>query len=99
MTSSQKKLSGTLIKKKLKKVPGWILNAKETQISKTFVMNSFVAGLAFIAKITVHAEVLEHHPDVELTYDRVKVKLTTHDVQGLTNADFELAQRIDRLRI
>ena len=81
----------------MKQIPEWSVNSAGTQISRTFVMGSFVSGLAFVAKIAVHAEVLEHHPDIELTYSRVKVKLSTHDAKGLTALDFDLAKRIDEI--
>jgi 4a-hydroxytetrahydrobiopterin dehydratase len=96
--SAPKKLKPAEIKKKLAKLDGWDINAGETQLSKTFPFGSFMLGLAFTAKIAVHAEVMEHHPDLELSYGKVKVKLSTHDVKGLTNADFELAERIDGIK-
>lgn len=75
----------------------WEINKKRTEIKKLFPTKSFVSGLAFIAKITVHAELLNHHPTIELSYGSVKVTLSTHDVKGLTKLDFELAKRIDAL--
>ncbi len=88
-------LGGAELKKKLKTIPDWEVNAQETQISRGFCTNSFVEGLSLVARIVVHSEVLGHHPDIELSHSRVKVKLTTHDVKGLSNKDFELAKRID----
>jgi 4a-hydroxytetrahydrobiopterin dehydratase len=78
---------------------GWTTNQKATMLTRSFAFPSFINALAFVAKITVHAEVLGHHPDIELSYGKVKVKLTTHEVKGLTKADFELAKRIDNLRL
>jgi len=85
------------VKKKLAAISGWAPNKRHTELSKTFAFPSFITGLAFVAKITVHAEVINHHPDIELSYGKVKVKLSTHEVKGLTGKDFELAERIDRL--
>ena len=99
MTKPLKKLKDTEIKSKFLKISEWNLNTKQTELSRTFEFSSFVNGLAFVAKIAVHAEIMGHHPDIELTYVKVKVKLTTHDVKGLTNADFELAKKIDGLRV
>lgn len=59
---------------------------------------SYVVAFTFVARIVVHAEVMGHHPDIELSYGKVRVKLSTHDVKGLTNADFALAKKIDYLR-
>ena len=99
MATLRKKLSAADIGKKLKKISEWVLNSKQTELSKTFTFSNFVNGLAFVAKITVHAEVMGHHPDIELSYGKVKVILSTHDAKGLTNDDFELAKKIDNLRI
>ncbi len=99
MAVLRKKLNTKDIGKKLKKISEWVLNAKQTELSKTFSFSNFVNGLAFVAKVTVHAEVMGHHPDIELSYGKVKVKLTTHDAKGLTNSDFDLAKKIDGLRV
>jgi|CXWL01.1.fsa_nt_gi 4a-hydroxytetrahydrobiopterin dehydratase len=99
MATKIKKLSESDVKKKFSKISEWNLNTKQTEISKTFLFASFMHGFAFVAKVAVHAEVMGHHPDIELSYGKVKVKLTTHDVKGLTNADFELAKKIDGLKI
>ncbi len=96
-TKSQPKTSA--VEKKVSKLDNWVLNAKQTEIFKTYTFQNFVTALSFTAKITVHAEILGHHPTIELSYGKVKVTLTTHDTKGLTNADFELAQRIDGLRV
>lgn len=87
------------IDKKIAELSGWKLNTGKTQMHKTFEFPSFITALAFVAKITVHAEVLQHHPDIELSYGKVRVKLTTHDVKGLTKNDFELAKRINQLKV
>ncbi len=87
------------IEKKLKAISDWDLQKKGTILTKSFSFPSFITGLAFAAKITVHAEVMNHHPVIELSYGTVKVTLTTDDAKGLTNADFELAKKIDALRI
>lgn len=87
------------IAKKLEAISGWQVNKKGAELSKTFDVRNFVAGLAFVAKVTVHAEIMEHHPDVELSYGKVKVKLSTHDAGGLTKLDFDLAKKIDGVRL
>lgn len=93
-----KMLSKKDIDKKLVTLTGWTLNKKGTQISKEFLFPSYIVALAFVAKIAVHAEVLGHHPEVTLSYGKVVVVLTTHDVRGLSKQDFILADRIDRLQ-
>ena len=82
----------------LKELSDWKATPKCTQIYKTFEFPDFVAALAFVAKVTVYAEVFGHHPDIELSYGKVKVKLTTHEVKGLTQKDFHLAGLIENIR-
>lgn len=98
MATQPKKMSVSDIKKKMMKLTNWSLNAKQTEISRSITFDSFLSGLAFIAKLTVHAEILGHYPDIELTYSKVKINLSTHEIKGLSSTDFELAKRIDALR-
>ena len=84
--------------KALKLLPAWKPNTKYTAITKTVQTPNFVSGLAFVAKVTVFAEIAEHHPDVELSYGKVKITLSTHDAGGLTKKDIALAKKIDELR-
>lgn len=94
-----KPLSKKDIEKQLRLLTEWKPSTKHTQISRTFTFKTYINALAFIAKIAVHAEVMQHHPDIEFSYTTVKVKLATHDAKGLTKKDFELAAKIDSLRI
>ncbi len=98
MAQKTKQFTKKQVEKHLKDLSGWKVNPKHTSLSKTFEVPNFVSGLAFAAKIAVHAEVLEHHPEITLSYDSVKIALTTHDAKGLTKNDFELAERIDNLK-
>lgn len=98
------KKDGVILKKGertklLKKVPLWALTQKETALTRTFTFKSHIDALVLIARITVHAQVQNHHPEIVFNYCKVKVTLTTHDVKGVTSKDFELAQKIDTLRI
>lgn len=99
MAAKKKQLTKKEIDKHLKNLSAWKVNSKNTHLTRSFAFPTFVSGLAFAAKITVHAEVLDHHPEIVLTYGSVKVTLTTHDAKGLTKSDFELAERIDNLRL
>jgi 4a-hydroxytetrahydrobiopterin dehydratase len=82
------------IAKALKKLPDWSANPKETAITHTRTFKNHIDALVFIARITVHAQVLGHHPEILFTYAKVKITLTTHDAKGLTKKDFELADKI-----
>lgn len=85
------------IKTCVAKHEGWSVNKAENQLTKQFSFNSYIDGLVFIARIAVHAEILNHHPVIEYTHDRVKVKLTTKAVKGLTQLDISLLERIEKL--
>jgi len=59
--------------------------------------DSFSTAFGFMAAIATHAERLCHHPDWSNVYDQVHIRLTTHDAEGLTGLDFELAGIIEDL--
>jgi 4a-hydroxytetrahydrobiopterin dehydratase len=92
-------LKKTELKKLQKELSLWQLNAKETELSRTWTFENHLDALVFIARITVHAQVLTHHPEITYSYKKVKVKLTTHDLKGISTADVELAKRIDFLKV
>lgn len=76
---------------------GWKLNTAKTKLVKTFPFKGHVDALIFIARLTVHAEILKHHPDIHFTYAKVKITLHTHDVKALTKKDLALLSRIEKL--
>jgi 4a-hydroxytetrahydrobiopterin dehydratase len=96
--TTPKKLTPSDIEKRVGKFQTWTPSTKHDMLTQTFVFPSAVAALAFAAKITVHAELIQHHPIIELAEGKVKVKLSTTSVKGLTTKDFDLAKRIDGLR-
>lgn len=75
----------------------WSCNQKKTKLYRTFVCDSYVDALVFIARISVHAEVLQHHPEILFTYTKVKITLTTHELGGVTKLDVSLLERIEKL--
>jgi 4a-hydroxytetrahydrobiopterin dehydratase len=79
----------------LKKVPDWAGRAKN--IFRTFKFEDFLAGLEFVNRIGKKAQKLNHHPDMDIRYDQVKLTLTTHDAGGLTEKDFILAGQCDEV--
>ena len=99
MTRKPKKLKAAQINKHFNSITEWKINPKKTVLTKKIEFPSFVAGLAFMAKVAVHAEILGHHPTLELKKTGVTVKLTTDSIKSLSTKDFELAKRIDRLKI
>lgn len=66
-------------------------------ISKTFEFKSFGKAIEFVNHVAQIAEKNQHHPDITIRYDIVKISLTTHDVSGLSEKDFAVASEIDVL--
>jgi len=75
--------------------PAWHLIAGK--LIKTVVCDDFVSALAFVGEVGRLAEEADHHPDIDIRYDRVTLALVTHDSGGITQADLDLARAIDRL--
>lgn len=69
---------------------------KEGKLNKTFVFPDFVHAFAFMTKIAIHAEKLDHHPEWFNVYNKVEIDLTTHEAGGLSVKDFELANIINK---
>jgi 4a-hydroxytetrahydrobiopterin dehydratase len=77
-------------------VPTWDV-VKGRRLTRAFAFRDFKTALGFVDRIGALAEEQGHHPDVHLTYGQVRVDLWTHKVDGLTESDFVLAAKIDRL--
>ena len=80
------------VQTRLGSLEGWEL--KEASIRRVFKFSNFVDAIAFVNRIVEPAESANHHPDLEVSYGKVVVSLTTHDAGGLTEKDFDLAQAI-----
>jgi 4a-hydroxytetrahydrobiopterin dehydratase len=83
------------IKSALKRVPAWE-HAKKA-IERTFEFEDFTMAIDFVNSVAEIAEEEEHHPDIDVRYNRVTLRLSTHSAGGLTDADFDVAERIDTL--
>ncbi len=82
----------------LRAVPGWELTAAGDEISRVFRFGDYHQTLAFVNAIAaiIHRE--DHHPDLEVGYNRCRVRFSTHAVHGLSENDFICAARINALR-
>jgi 4a-hydroxytetrahydrobiopterin dehydratase len=79
-------------------VPKWELSADGKKIARKWKMKDFVSSLALFDKVGKLAEEEQHHPDLHLTgYKNVAVELSTHAIGGLSENDFIVAAKIDRL--
>jgi 4a-hydroxytetrahydrobiopterin dehydratase len=88
-------LSDQEIEERLGGSEGW--SREGDAITKTFENGDFVGSVKFVDSLVEPAEGMGHHPDLELSWDKVKVTITNHAEGGLTGNDFELAQKIDAL--
>lgn len=79
----------------MEKVPEWEL--EEGCISRTFEFESYMDGIDFVNRVAEVAEEEDHHPDMDVRYGWVEVALTSDEEGGLTEKDFQVAQRIDTL--
>jgi 4a-hydroxytetrahydrobiopterin dehydratase len=76
--------------------PGWQI-IKEHELEREFKFKDFREALGFTNKIGELAEEQGHHPDIYLSWGKVKVTTWTHKIDGLTESDFVLAAKIDKL--
>jgi 4a-hydroxytetrahydrobiopterin dehydratase len=88
-------LSDEEIAARLGELEGWLREGDA--IRKTFERGDFVGSIRFVDSMVEPAEGMNHHPDLEISWDKVTVTITTHAAGGLTSSDFELAGRIDAL--
>lgn len=68
---------------------------EDGKLSKTFVFKSFIRAFGWMSQIAIWAEKLKHHPEWFNVYNQVQVKLVTHDVDGISDLDFELAKKME----
>lgn len=76
---------------------GWRLSPDGTAILKTFQFRGFRDAMAWMARAAFEAEAINHHPEWSNVYNRVEVRLTTHDSGGLTDRDLTLAERMEKI--
>lgn len=79
----------------LENLKGWYF--KENAIEKNFEFKNFPESLSFIVQVGLLAEKANHHPEIYNVYNKVQLRLSTHDSNGLTDKDFDLAKKISEL--
>jgi 4a-hydroxytetrahydrobiopterin dehydratase len=82
------------IERRLRELPGW--RREGAEIYKWFRFSGFPEAIAFLQRIVEPSERLNHHPDVENHYDRVRIGLHTWSVGAITERDFSLAHEVER---
>lgn len=73
--------------------PDWELEGES--ITRTYVLNDFVAAMGFVTRVAMASEVADHHPDIDIRWNKVTLVLSTHEEGALTAKDTELASRFD----
>jgi len=93
-----KKLDEAGVRALRESLPAWRHDAaRGGTITREFKFADFREAFGFMTQVALAAEKMNHHPEWSNVYDRVVVTLTTHDAQGLSTNDLELAQLIDRI--
>lgn len=88
-------LTDAEIDARLAELEGW--TREGNAIAREFDRGDFVGSVDFVRALVDPAEEMGHHPDLSISWSKVRVTLTTHSAGGLTASDFELAKRIDGL--
>ncbi len=78
------------------KLPGWTRVGKE--LVKTFAFSDYYEAMAFVNATAWISHAEDHHPDIELGYNKVKMRYSTHSAGGITEKDFLCAARVDALQ-
>ena len=89
-------LKGTELEEMIRQVPGWEA-VDEHHLRREFRFRNFREALDFVNRVGELAEEQAHHPNIELRWGRVGLTIFTHKIDGLTESDFILAAKVDRL--
>ena len=90
-------LKGAELEALKKQVPGWDV-VNDHHLNKAFAFPDFQRALDFVNRVGAIAEEQGHHPDIFLAWGKVEITIWTHKIDGLTESDFILAAKIDRLK-
>lgn len=88
-------LTGGEILQALQSLPGW--NLKGDTIERLYEFPNFVEAMGFVNRIAEAAETMNHHPDIAVNYNRVKLTLVSHDMGGVTQRDIRMAGKINEI--
>lgn len=91
-----KPFEASTVEEYLKETPGWKVKDNKS-IEREFKFKDFKGSMSFIGKVAEIAEAEQHHPDIYVFYNRVRLELSTHSIGGLSENDFILAAKINAL--
>jgi 4a-hydroxytetrahydrobiopterin dehydratase len=95
--ASPKAVGGDEANNRLKDVPGWSLEAGGKAIAKTYSFKNYYETMAFVNATAWISHAEDHHPDLEVGYNKCKVTYSTHSVGGLSENDFVCAAKVEEL--
>jgi len=85
------------VNEKLKTLTDWSYDESTLSLVKTFQFKSYLKNIAFVNAVAWLANKENHHPDLEVSFNRCVVKFTTHDAGGVSEKDFDMAKAVDSL--
>jgi len=88
-------ISGDEVNERMRRVPQWSLHGKS--IFREYNFKDFKQAMNFTNRVAQMAEAQDHHPDIYISYSKVKLELSTHKAGGLTHMDFDLAEKINQI--
>lgn len=88
-------LANNEIQKALQDLPSWRREGDKLVWEHRF--SDFTEAFSFMTRVAFHAEKIDHHPDWENVYNRIKIQLSTHDAGGITEKDLQLARIIQKI--
>lgn len=83
------------VRRALEALPGW--NLSGATIERSYQFENFAEAMVFVNRVAELAEEADHHPDIAINYNRVKLSLTSHDSGGITRRDIKMATAINNL--
>ena len=81
----------------MEEIQGW--EKRDGKLCKDFKFINFIEAFSFITKIALESEKMNHHPDITISYNKVNIKLISHDINQISERDTDLAKKIDKLTI
>ena len=92
---SRQLLASSVLSKALASLPAWRLDRQGVALVRAFRFKDFNTAWAFMTRVALLAEKLDHHPEWSNVYNRVEVRLTTHDAKGVSAYDLAMARALD----
>lgn len=90
------RLDDKTIENALRALPGWARAGNRHALEKSFKFKNFGQAWAFMSRIALLAEKMDHHPEWFNVYNRVDITLTTHDADGISERDIKMAEKIEK---